>query len=120
MDLSDELIQEAFALSEKRGVALLSLLSNYSVWHGDLAEMRGDSPRLSRQQQSAPTSPRFADVVLMSRALALLDSKCRAALSVPDGGGDRKRRTECKERLTELYAQLQQRENGAVIHSHRE
>ena len=115
MDVSDELIQEAFALSEARGAALLSALGNYNVWHGDLAEMRDDSPRVRRTEQIAATSARFADVVLLSRTLGLLDPDCKAALSANGRGMNRERAIGCKRRLIELYSELQRREGAAIL-----
>ena len=84
----DALIETALALSHARGAALLAMLGEFDVWHGDLAEMRRDSPRAgSRIEPERTTSKNLADVLLMARAIELLD-------------GDGKER--CRNRLIEI------------------
>lgn len=129
--IPEEVIRQAFALSQARGVQLLSLLGSFDVWRGDLAEMRDDSPRT--EEKNGPEQPTvanggtLAEVLLMSRAIEILDSDCRTALSkayevaqgMPDNKpsredtAERERASACKRRLVELYAQLQQQTTGS-------
>jgi hypothetical protein len=136
MDVSEEVIRQAFALSRARGGALLSLLGDFKVWRGDLAEMRDDFPRTAQAdhatQATATDRSDLADVLLMSRAIEILDSDCRTELSKAYelGGGmptaasnrdansnapDRERVTACKSRLIGLYAELQTHATGPAI-----
>ena len=131
--IPEEVIRQAFALSQARGAMLLSLLGDFDVWRGDLAEMRGDSPRT--EEKNRPEQPTVAngstltDVLLMSRAIEILDIDCRTALSKvyeiaqgipgnkPSGEMDtaeRERASACKHRLVELYAQLQKQTTGSA------
>lgn len=125
MAVPEEVIRQAFALSHARGAALLSLLGDFKVWRGDLAEMRGDSPRTETIESGHPAvsnGSALADVLLMSRAIELLDADCRTALSGAYGiaeaspsavasrktmdTAERQRVSACKRRLVELYAKL--------------
>jgi hypothetical protein len=132
MDVSEELIRQAFALSHARGADLLLLLGNFDVWHGDLAEMRGDSPRAEQAASAHPVitnRSHLADVLLMSRAIEALDADCRTALMTlygardgsPDAAPDREtnhdssnhqRVSTCRSRLVAAYAELQKQTTG--------
>ena len=106
MDASDALIAEAFELADASGTELLVKLGKYHVWHGDLSEMRGDSPRTTRNAPELPTSARLHDVALMVEAIKLLG---------PDRKGlkDPVLAAACKKRLVALYVKLQER-NGVA------
>src|SRR5438552_2560411 len=83
--LPDEVMTEAFALSRARGAELLARLGDFSVWHGDLATMRGDEPRQDEAKvdvgHEARTPRVFVDTLILVRAIELLPTVCRAALS---------------------------------------
>ena len=126
MDVSEDLIRQAFALSHARGADLLLLLGNFDVWHGDLAEMRGDSPRVEQAASSPPVGTNrtdLADVLLMSRAIEALDADCRTVLmplyGVRDGSpnaapgreanhdsSNHQRVSTCRSRLVAAYGEL--------------
>ena len=128
--LSDELIRQAFALSRARGTGLLSLLGEFDVWHGDLAEMRGDSPTMEKagtREPRATSSKALTDVLLIARAIEILDGGCRMALSKVYGedatagrsknevitdSSDRERLTACKRRLAEISAEIESHASG--------
>jgi hypothetical protein len=118
---SDELIRQAFALSRARGAGLLSLLGEFDVWHGNLAEMRDDSATMdvTRNEPTATTSKALADVLLVARAIEILDDRCRTALSnayeLGEGAPERERLTACKRRLAEISAELESHAAGPAI-----
>jgi len=83
--LPEKIVSEAFALSNSRGAELLARLGEFNVWNGDLATMRGDSPRASDTPEEPVSTRRtigvFLDTLLLARAIELLPPVCRAALS---------------------------------------
>lgn len=124
--LPEKVVSEAFALSNSRGANLLARLGEFNVWRGDLATMRGDSPRISDTSEEVTGSERtislFLDTLLLARAIELLPPVCRAALSAVyaerknitslatelDGNpADAERLTaNCERRLMEAYEML--------------
>lgn len=123
--LSEELIRQAFALSRARGAGLLSLLGEFDVWHGDLTEMRGDSltadKAATRDEPKAPISNDLADILLIARAIEVLDDSCRMALSnvyeLNKGAdsSDQERLTACKRRLAEISSEIESHASGPAI-----
>jgi len=82
--LSERQLIEAFALSSARGAELLERLGDFNVWTGDLAAMRNDEPRAAADAEEKlpePESCNLVDVLLLARAIELLQPICRAALS---------------------------------------
>jgi hypothetical protein len=116
--MSEDVITEAFAFSRARGAALLARLGDFNVWRGDLAEMRGDSPRAKpghAPPKREPVAP-LSETLLMARAIELLQPDCRAVLSRLYAGADENggkgsddTAAHCKSRLFEIYASLQNR-----------
>lgn len=83
--LPEQMIADAFVLSQARGADLLVHLGAFNVWRGDLATMRGDNPRAAEAttQTEAVAAPNhaLAETLLLARAIEVLPGICRAALS---------------------------------------
>lgn len=83
--LSEQVIADAFALSNARGAELLARLGSFDVWRGDLATMRGDDPRTpdGYGENDEPTvkDRALGDTLMLARAIEDLPPICRAALA---------------------------------------
>jgi len=125
VNVSDDVIRQAFRLSSARGAELLALLGDFNVWRGDLAAMRDDSPRIEQTdaRADAPSDTRLlAGVLLMARAIETLDVKCRTSLAKIYGRHDGISANStsdslaidaaCRGRLIEIYTALQAQAGG--------
>jgi len=126
VNVSDEVIRQAFRLSSARGAELLALLGDFDVWRGDLAAMREDSPRIEQTaaRADAPSDTRLlVSVLLMARAIEILDAECRTSLAKIYDRHDRISANStsdsvatdaaCRGRLIEIYTALQTHAAGA-------
>jgi hypothetical protein len=112
--LPEQLVSEAFALSNARGADLLARLGGFNVWRGDLATMRGDHPR-GPAPDEAPEASRpteaFLDALVLARAIERLQPACRAALAAVyaehrDPASLAADLSDCEQRLLEIYDAL--------------
>jgi len=85
--IDESAIAEALRLAEPgEGIKRLLSLQGLGLWHGDLAEMRGDSPRRPATKRASSLSDaskeanRMAMVLLIKTALKQLTSEEREAL----------------------------------------
>jgi DNA-directed RNA polymerase specialized sigma24 family protein len=120
--LAEDVVAEAFALSGARGADLLARLGDFGVWRGDLATMRGDSPR-GPASDGTPEAARpmatFLDALVLARAIEGLQPLCRAALTAvyaeqkdsaslaadldTDAAQAQRIVSNCEQRLLEIY-----------------
>jgi DNA-directed RNA polymerase specialized sigma24 family protein len=81
-----DVIALAFDLPAEPGVDLLLRLGTLDLWRGDLAAMRDDRPQPESEGASAPAPESVASAeilyaaVLVRRAIAYLQPRCREAL----------------------------------------
>lgn len=124
--LPEQIVAEAFALSNARGADLLVRLGTFRVWQGDLATMRGDDPRGSNASDEAEEAASARDVLLdtlvLAKAIELLQPICRAALAAvyverkdssslaadldTEPAYAQRIMTNCEQRLLEIYDSL--------------
>lgn len=75
------MIADAFDLRGRKGSDLLSQMGRFSLWHGDLAEMRGDSPvQTGADVDDRTDAERFLQTFAVSEALDDLPPKCEALM----------------------------------------
>jgi len=128
MRLPKGVVAEAFALSSARGADLLARLGEFNVWRGDLAQMRGDEPRLAKLEENTESSvPR--DALVLAHAIELLQPACRAALSAvyakngdadslaneldTDPENSHRIVSNCEEQLQDIYDSLSETASGS-------
>jgi hypothetical protein len=70
-------IADAYELRGRKGADLLSHMGSFDLWHGNLAEMRGDSPKEpASETDNAGDTDQFLQTVAISRAFDLLQPRC--------------------------------------------
>jgi DNA-directed RNA polymerase specialized sigma24 family protein len=75
------LLVDAFALTETRGVALLESLGRFDVWRGNLDEMRGDpGAPASSEEAHRDVDEYFHRAAVVHKALGYLQPRCQQTL----------------------------------------
>jgi hypothetical protein len=124
----DQAIADALAFSQARGAELLVLLGDFDVWRGDLAEMRGDSPRTSRTPDAtevAGSDNRLTHALMMMKAAELLAGRLPSAgktdveilttaLHAQSADADENAR-EYQARLIQIYEQLRDTDDESAV-----